>query len=61
MTHLAIWEDDHATWGAHVTDDEYPDAAHPRVDHMRGLVEALQPVASHPAVISIGSSWASPR
>jgi hypothetical protein len=23
MTHLAIWEDDDATWGEHVTDDEY--------------------------------------
>ena len=26
MTHLAMWEDDDATWGAHVTDQEY-DAA----------------------------------
>jgi hypothetical protein len=26
MTHLAMWEDDEATWGDHVTDDEY-DAA----------------------------------
>jgi quercetin dioxygenase-like cupin family protein len=26
MSHLAIWEDDDATWGDHVTDDEY-DAA----------------------------------
>ena len=23
MTHLAMWEDDDATWGEHVTDDEY--------------------------------------
>ena len=23
MTHLAIWEDDDATWGEHVTDEEY--------------------------------------
>ena len=23
MTHLAMWEDDGATWGDHVTDDEY--------------------------------------
>ena len=23
MTHLAMWEDDDATWGAHVTDEEY--------------------------------------
>ncbi|TQJ51443.1 cupin domain-containing protein [Phycicoccus sp. SLBN-51] len=23
MTHLAMWEDDDATWGAHVADDEY--------------------------------------
>jgi hypothetical protein len=23
MTHLAMWEDDDATWGAPVTDDEY--------------------------------------
>jgi quercetin dioxygenase-like cupin family protein len=23
MSHLAMWEDDDATWGAHVTDDEY--------------------------------------
>jgi quercetin dioxygenase-like cupin family protein len=23
MTHLAMWEDDGATWGEHVTDDEY--------------------------------------
>ena len=23
MTHQAIWEDDDATWGAHVTDEEY--------------------------------------
>ena len=23
MTHLAMWEDDEATWGAHVTDEEY--------------------------------------
>jgi quercetin dioxygenase-like cupin family protein len=27
MTHLAMWEDDDATWGAHVTDDEYDAAA----------------------------------
>jgi quercetin dioxygenase-like cupin family protein len=30
MTHLAMWEDDDATWGAHITDDEYDAAvAHP--------------------------------
>lgn len=23
MTHLAMWEDDDATWGRHVTDEEY--------------------------------------
>jgi len=23
MVHTAIWEDDDATWGAHVTDEEY--------------------------------------
>ena len=23
MTHLAMWEDDDATWGDHVTDQEY--------------------------------------
>jgi hypothetical protein len=23
MTHLAMWEDDEATWGDHVTDEEY--------------------------------------
>lgn len=23
MAHLAMWEDDDATWGRHVTDDEY--------------------------------------
>jgi quercetin dioxygenase-like cupin family protein len=23
MTHLAMWEDDDATWGDHVTDEEY--------------------------------------
>jgi quercetin dioxygenase-like cupin family protein len=23
MAHLAMWEDDDATWGAHVTDEEY--------------------------------------
>jgi quercetin dioxygenase-like cupin family protein len=23
MTHLSIWEDDNASWGAHVTDEEY--------------------------------------
>jgi quercetin dioxygenase-like cupin family protein len=23
MAHLAMWEDDDATWGAHVSDDEY--------------------------------------
>ncbi|MGZ4781906.1 MAG: hypothetical protein ACXVYL_08420, partial [Oryzihumus sp.] len=23
MTHLAMWEDDDATWGEHVTDDEH--------------------------------------
>ena len=27
MAHLAIWEDDDATWGAHVTDEEYAAAA----------------------------------
>jgi quercetin dioxygenase-like cupin family protein len=27
MSHLAMWEDDDATWGAHVTDDEYAAAA----------------------------------
>ena len=27
MTHLAIWEDDDATWAEHVTDDEYSEAA----------------------------------
>lgn len=27
MTHLAMWEDDDATWGAQVTDQEYADAA----------------------------------
>jgi quercetin dioxygenase-like cupin family protein len=26
MTHLAMWEDDDATWGAHVTDAEYDTA-----------------------------------
>lgn len=23
MTHLSMWEDDNATWGRHVTDEEY--------------------------------------
>ena len=23
MTHLAMWEDDDANWGSHVTDEEY--------------------------------------
>jgi hypothetical protein len=23
MAHLAMWEDDDATWGEHVTDEEY--------------------------------------
>jgi quercetin dioxygenase-like cupin family protein len=27
MSHLAMWEDDDATWGDHVTDDEYAAAA----------------------------------
>jgi quercetin dioxygenase-like cupin family protein len=27
MSHLAMWEDDDATWGAHVTDEEYNAAA----------------------------------
>jgi len=27
MAHLAMWEDDDAAWGAHVTDDEYAAAA----------------------------------
>lgn len=27
MTHLAMWEDDDATWGSHVTDAEYNAAA----------------------------------
>ena len=27
MSHLAMWEDDDATWGAHVTDEEYNTAA----------------------------------
>ncbi|TSD99236.1 cupin domain-containing protein [Skermania sp. ID1734] len=27
MTNLAMWEDDNATWGEHVTDDEYNAAA----------------------------------
>ena len=27
MTHLAMWEDDNATWGDHVTDEEYETAA----------------------------------
>lgn len=27
MAHLALWEDDDATWGAHVTDEEYAAAA----------------------------------
>jgi hypothetical protein len=27
MTHLAMWEDDDATWGAHVSDAEYATAA----------------------------------
>jgi hypothetical protein len=26
MTHLAMWEDDKTTWGAHVTNDEYDQA-----------------------------------
>ena len=26
MTHLAMWEDDDATWADHVTDDEYDQA-----------------------------------
>ena len=26
MAHLAMWEDDDATWGDHVTDDEYDQA-----------------------------------
>jgi quercetin dioxygenase-like cupin family protein len=26
MTHLAMWEDDDATWGDHVTDEEYSTA-----------------------------------
>jgi quercetin dioxygenase-like cupin family protein len=26
MTHLAMWEDDEATWGDHVTDEEYTTA-----------------------------------
>ena len=26
MAHLAMWEDDDATWGDHVTDDEYASA-----------------------------------
>lgn len=26
MTHLAMWEDDDATWGEHVTDQEYDEA-----------------------------------
>jgi quercetin dioxygenase-like cupin family protein len=26
MSHLAIWEDDDATWGEHVTDQEYDQA-----------------------------------
>jgi quercetin dioxygenase-like cupin family protein len=30
MTHLAMWEDDDATWGDHVTDEEYA-AANQRV------------------------------
>lgn len=29
MTHLAMWEDDDATWGEHVTDDEYRRATRP--------------------------------
>ena len=27
MAHLAMWEDDDATWGEHVTDQEYTAAA----------------------------------
>jgi quercetin dioxygenase-like cupin family protein len=29
MVHLAMWEDDDATWGARVTDEEYTSAAAP--------------------------------
>jgi hypothetical protein len=29
MTHLAMWEDDDATWGAHVIDEEYAEASSP--------------------------------
>lgn len=29
MTHLAMWEDDDATWGEHVSDDEYDAAVEP--------------------------------
>jgi quercetin dioxygenase-like cupin family protein len=29
MTHLAMWEDDDATWGNHVTDEEYRQATDP--------------------------------
>lgn len=32
MTHLAMWEDDHVTWGEHVSDDEYA-AANEGVRH----------------------------
>ena len=28
MTHLAMWEDDDATWGDHVTDEEYAEATY---------------------------------
>lgn len=29
MTHLAMWEDDDATWGHHVSDEEYAAATRP--------------------------------
>jgi hypothetical protein len=32
MCHLAMWEDDDATWGDHVTDDEYGAVAIDRRD-----------------------------
>ena len=36
MTHLAMWEDDDATWGDHVTDQEYDQATRPDpTDHDR--------------------------
>jgi hypothetical protein len=59
MTHLAMWEGDDATWGDHVTEDEY--RAPPSADDLLTLNPGSRSTVNRCGYPSWPTGWECPR